>query len=185
VENFAEIGRQQIEKVRDRFDKLDPAARKKWFAYGGLLIVSLVLFLALGGSRPRPAMNIPAGDAEMLIGNTFKEMDERLVGMGEPDQPGIDWEKVPEGLDPVYETWGENPFSIRYGEKEEDIVVRQSDLSLSAISWRNGEAVVLINDAILKVGDFVDGAEVLAILTDSVILQRSDKRVILDLSGGG
>lgn len=182
--NFVEIIQKQLKPYRDRFDKLDPAARKKWLAYGGLLIVSFVLFIALGGSRPRPAMNIPGGDTEALVANTFQEIDERLVGMGELDQQGIDWDRMPEGLDPVYETWGRDPFASRYREGVSDIGIHDSDLSLSAISWKGTEAFVLINDSILEEGDRVDGAEVVKIFTDSVVLLKNGRQIVLNMSGG-
>jgi hypothetical protein len=185
MEKFLAIGPHLIEKIRDQFGNAESVSRKKWIAYAGLLIVSFVLFLTLGGSKPGSTIDVPAGNTEMLIGGTFREMSDRLVGMGEPDRPGIDWEEIPEGLDPVYESWGRDPFAFRYRDRMTTLPLRKSDLSLSAISWRGDEAVILINDSVLKKGDLVDGAEVLEIFMNSVVLRRDDKQIVLKLNGAG
>lgn len=185
MEKILEIVPQLIEKIRIRYGNADPINRKKWITYGGLLIVSFVLFLALGGSKPGSPIDIPPGDTEMLVGSTFQEMNDRLVGMGKPDLSGVDWEGIPDGLVPVYRTWGRDPFAFRNQRGGAKLSLKKSDLSLSAISWKGDEAIILINDSILKKGDFVDGAKVLEIFMDSVILQMDDKQIVLSLNGAG
>lgn len=51
--------------------------------------------------------------------------------------------------------------------------------TLQAISQKNGHAVALINDRLLREGDAVDGARVARILADSVELEIGGRRVVL------
>lgn len=51
--------------------------------------------------------------------------------------------------------------------------------TLQAISEKDGHSVALINDRLLRAGDAVDGARVVAIAADSVELEIGGRRVVL------
>ncbi len=54
---------------------------------------------------------------------------------------------------------------------------------LKAISWKNNEAYVLINDNILKVGDTVDGLTLVAVDGNRVICEKNRRKFSLILGG--
>ncbi len=54
---------------------------------------------------------------------------------------------------------------------------------LKAISWKNNEAYVLINDSIIKVGETVDGLTVVAVDGNRVICEKNRRRFSLILGG--
>ena len=60
-------------------------------------------------------------------------------------------------------------------------VIDRSQFNLQQILSRNGRRIAVINNQLVKTGDKVAGAKVIAIQTDSVVLNISQKRLILSL----
>jgi hypothetical protein len=171
-------------KIREQFSDTSQFREKKWIAYFALLAVSMVLFLAVGGSRRRVPDVIPPGSEGKSSGEVFQDLSDKLARLGETHPLDIDWEAIPDDVVPLYKSWGRDPFlSVR----DQGVInqERVPDLHLSAISWKNGEAIVLINDFILKRGETIQGVEVVEIYPRSVVLRRGSERIILGLHGGG
>ncbi len=170
-------------KIREQFSDTSQFREKKWIAYFVLLVVSMVLFLAVGGSRRRlPDVMSPGGE-EKSSGEVFQDLSDKLAGLGEAHPLGIDWEAIPDDVVPLYKSWGRDPFmSVR----SQGVINQETtpDFQLSAISWKDGEAIVLINDFILKRGESIEGVEIVEIYPRSVVLRRGSERIILDLHGG-
>jgi hypothetical protein len=180
----SEIIASLTDKFRDQIGDVSQFKDKKWISYGAMLALSLILLLTLGGSKGRRSEIVPSGNENVLAGEVFEEMSDRLVRLGEPDQLSIDWEKIPEGIDPIYENWGHDPFAVRNRKLESRAGWAAMKYQLSAISWKDGEPIVLINDCILSRGEEIEGAEILRIYRDSVILQKGEERIVISLSGG-
>lgn len=171
--------RQRIEpilvRVKEQISDPSRFGKKKTLAYGGLLAVSLVLFLMFGGSRKYP-------DAPPEIGAVGSIGSSEA---GAPALPTASGRRAPEEIPVTWEVWGHDPFSTRRSAP----VVQPEDplpgLALSGISWRDGEGVVLIDDLILREGETVQGAEIVNILPGCVVLERGGHKVVLCMSGEG
>ncbi len=172
-----------LDRLKQRFEGASQSDRKKWVAYGALLLISLVLFISLGGSRRKYPDTATTSDGGVTSAEMFGDLSEKLTRIGGQDLSYAGGEITMEDINPVHRTWGRDPFASL---REDQDILRDTgdhDLSLSAISWRGGEAVVLINDSVLREGETVNGAEVAEIHTSSVILERNGKRITLRLKG--
>jgi len=183
MEPFSKTISSFTERFRNQLGGAKQVREKRWIAYGVLLAISLILFLAVGGSKQKYPDFLPSGGEEIMSSEVFRDLSEKLVGLRKPKQLGMDWETVPEGIIPVYKTWGRDPF---VSEKSRDVERQETapDLKLSAISWKGGEPIVLINDLVLRRGESVEGAEVVEIYPRSVVLISSGERIVLSLDGG-
>ncbi len=74
--------------------------------------------------------------------------------------------------------WKRNPFLM-----ESQPTKEHSSLVLSGVSWDEGIPLALINDEILKVGDFLEDKsfKVIRITKDSVLLNNGNKNIELFL----
>ncbi len=157
---------------------------KKWIAYGFFLLIGIVLFISVGGSRGRYSDTSLGQDSN--AGEAFNKMSAKLGdlggGVGVANRQGLSAKEAV----PVYDTWGRDPFAIpRKGKNAATRHKEKQDLHLSAISWRGDKAFVLINDTVLSKGDRIAGAEVLEIYQTSVVLRRGGRWIVLDLNGDG
>ncbi len=115
-----------------------------------------------------------------LAGITFTQRTERVEVKPETDYYDQRW-----GQDPFFKTFEiQIPDTSNYPEQQE--LVQLDNYVLSAISWHGQgfeEAVVLINDGILRIGDEIDGLRLETILSNSVILIKNGRRYILNIKG--
>jgi len=171
-----------LDQLKDRFNGSSQSDRKKWAAYAVLLLISLVIFISLGGSKSKypDVVTVDEGVANVEM---FGNMSEKLTRMDGVDLSYAGDTITMEDIDPVHNTWGRDPFIPILGEQIIPRRTRDNNLSLSAISWKGGEAVVLINDFILREGESADGAEVVEIHPSSVILNQDGERITLRLKG--
>jgi hypothetical protein len=172
-----------VARLKEEFSDPSRFGQKRWLAYGGLLIISFVLFLTVGGSRKYP--DAPPEIGYVDVGGTTGEMGGRLAGMGEPGLPPAFGREVPDEVPVTWETWGRDPFSAGMAAPVALPDDPAPDLALSAISWRDGEAVVLIDDFILRKGETIQGSEIVNILPGCVILERDGRRFVLRLREDG
>ena len=149
---------------------------KKAFVYGGLLAVSLVLFLTLGGSRKYP--DPPPSEIGVVGPGVSVEME----AVSLPIAPG---REVPEEIPSTWETWGRDLFATGRHAPVERPDDPAAGLALSGISWRDGQGVVLIDDLILREGERVYGSEIVNILPGCVVLDQDGHKVVLCMSGEG
>jgi hypothetical protein len=172
-----------IDQLKERFNSASQTDKKKWIAYGALLLISLALFVSLGGSKRKyPDAATPdegATNAEM-----FGNMSEELTRLGGVDLSYAGDAITMEDINPVHSTWGRDPFTPLLGDQEIPRKTGDDNLSLSAISWKGGEAVVLINDFVLREGESADGVEVVEIHPSSVVLKQDGERITLRLREG-
>ncbi len=169
------------DRLADRSGGGGPAKEKKWLAYGGMLIFSLILFFSMGSKRRYSDSSTSEG-VEEESGTAFREMSEQLAVV----QSGMASYSVgtEDEVVPVYSTWGRDPFISGKESPGTSETTREPDLLLTAISWKDDDAVVLINDSVLRRGDDIDGAEVVSIHQDSVVLKRGRGKIVLNLEGG-
>ncbi|MCD6166267.1 hypothetical protein J7K19_06135 [bacterium] len=74
----------------------------------------------------------------------------------------------------VYSSWGRDPFLGAFTRELLDSlgVRREKPYVLKAISWKDGKAIVLINNDIIKVGETKNGLTVLAVEGDRVVCRK-------------
>lgn len=66
--------------------------------------------------------------------------------------------------------WGRDPFSLP-GPSTGSAISTEGDFHLSAIIYREGRGVAIINNKILRKGDMIEGRRITEIMEDRVILQ--------------
>ena len=66
--------------------------------------------------------------------------------------------------------WGRDPFALP-GRRAEGTVISDGEFHLSAIIYRAGRGLAIINNQILRKGDTIDGYRVLVIKKDRVVLR--------------
>lgn len=70
--------------------------------------------------------------------------------------------------------WGRDPFLIPQERQEAPQAkeeLEETPLSLSAIIYREGRGIAIINNKILRVGDIIDKMQLIGIMEDRVILK--------------
>ena len=67
--------------------------------------------------------------------------------------------------------WGRDPFALPGGSVSGAGVTTDGEFHLSAIIYREGRGVAIINNKILRKGDMIEGRRVAEILEDRVVLQ--------------
>jgi hypothetical protein len=182
MERFTGYVATLVKTLKERVPVGSQIGRKRWIAYGGLLVVSTVLFLVLGGSRKVPDAS-PSGGGTVESGDVFREYSQRLAGLGESRPPRVSEVGFSEEITPVFKTWGRDPFAIERKVIGELPFDGSAEFHFSGISWKRGEAVVLIDDFILREGESIHGAEILNILPGCVVLNRNGRKIILCLRG--
>jgi hypothetical protein len=89
----------------------------------------------------------------------------------------VDLDIKPPSPRPVAPRWGRDPFSLgKLETKNED---GGGTLSLSAIIFREGKGVAIVNDQIVRKGDSIGGKVVGDILSDRVILRERGRIIEL------
>ena len=173
-----------FEKARAWIGDTGQFRSKKGLGYGLMLVTSTILFLTMGGSRQKPPEGPPSIDPGIAGGEVDSVITEGREEMEMARSRAAGSETPPEVIEPVYETWGRDPFTTLGPFREVTRLPEDPGLSLSAISWKDGEAIALINDFVVREGDVVEGARVIDITSGSVILNRDGRRFNLTLSGG-
>jgi hypothetical protein len=74
------------------------------------------------------------------------------------------------------QNWGRDPFVLPDASSSQTGMLSDGDLHLSAIIYRQGRGVAIINDQILRKGDVVGGKQVAEIKQDHVVLQDASGR---------
>ncbi|MFA6349462.1 MAG: hypothetical protein WCY12_00850, partial [Candidatus Omnitrophota bacterium] len=73
--------------------------------------------------------------------------------------------------------WGRDPFSGRMYSSEN----KASALRLIGIIWDEKEPLAMINERILKVGDMIQGKQIIRINSDSIVVDDGSKEIELKL----
>lgn len=73
--------------------------------------------------------------------------------------------------------WGRDPFSGRMYSSEK----KASALRLIGIIWDEKEPLAMINERILKVGDMIQGKQIIRINSDSIVVDDGSKEIELKL----
>lgn len=72
--------------------------------------------------------------------------------------------------------WGRDPFVLPDVKPSQKKIAAEDGLHLSAVIYREGNAVAIINNRILRRGDTVEGNRIEEILQDRVVLRDSAGR---------
>ncbi|KAA3618024.1 MAG: hypothetical protein DWQ05_08230 [Calditrichaeota bacterium] len=80
-----------------------------------------------------------------------------------------------------YETWGADPFEGGIAFASLDSSADSSSTMLSGIVWRDGEALAIIGDQILRQGEKTNTLKVIKIYSDKVIARRGKDLLTLHL----
>ena len=75
--------------------------------------------------------------------------------------------------------WGRDPFFLAGVRAQKPRETEAQPLAVSAIIFRPGRAVAIINDRIVRTGEAVDGRRVSEILPDRVILREGGRMIEL------
>lgn len=80
--------------------------------------------------------------------------------------------------------WGRDPFyrdrvAKKIGGEESAENQNEEELSLSAIIFRDGKGVAIINEQILRKGDSIGGGVISRILPDRVLLREGGEVIVL------
>ncbi|MBI3994620.1 MAG: hypothetical protein HY349_01455 [Nitrospirae bacterium] len=67
--------------------------------------------------------------------------------------------------------WGRDPFALPGSSASGAGVTTDGEFHLSAIIYREGRGVAIINNKILRKGDMIEGRRIAEILEDRVVLQ--------------
>lgn len=92
-------------------------------------------------------------------------------------------------------SWGRDPFFYPSREKQVEINTGEKSnvvenlagerYQLTGISRRGNDAFVIINNEVLKVGDVLDGARLLEIHSNSVVMENNGEKFVVALSKTG
>lgn len=92
-------------------------------------------------------------------------------------------------------SWGRDPFFYPARQKQVEInagaasnVVENlagSQFRLTGISRRGNDAFVIINNEVLKIGDVLEGARLLEIHSNSVVMENNSEKFVVALSKTG
>jgi len=78
--------------------------------------------------------------------------------------------------DEPFRRWGRDPFILPEMKSSRNSIPTEDGLHLSAIIYRDGDGVAIINNRILREGDSVEGKRIEEILPDRVVLTDSTGR---------
>lgn len=119
----------------------------------GRCAVVAVLIL-LGGRVFAAEAQPPAGRPQALTGST-----EGMAGLSELNMTGLEQLQVPR--------WGRDPFALP--SKEAAI---SGELTLTAILYHPQSQLAIVNGRMVKVGDEIEGRQVVAIDPDHIVIRE-------------
>jgi len=145
-------------------------------------IIMVAIFLVWGskfllGKNKKPKVSIVSSKVEKAI--------QQVQGVKKEEDPSFDVDALIENIRLDVEE--ENIDFVR--DPFEKVVVKPtggpslsySDLVLTGIMWEENNAVVVINDQILKEGDMILGFRIASIAKGEVLLTKGNQRYVLRL----
>ncbi len=72
--------------------------------------------------------------------------------------------------------WGRDPFILSLTP-----IQRVGSLELTGISWKDGKAIAIISDYIVREGDLIQGSQILEIGKNNVVIKKGGRKYILRL----
>jgi len=81
----------------------------------------------------------------------------------------------------VYHQGRRDPFLLPVKEKKKSLPVQPPKLVLKGIAWDETEPLALINDLLVKEGDAIQGAKIVKIDFDQVVVRYGTKKFVIKL----
>jgi len=157
-----------------------PPLKKKEKMYLGLVVVSAVVFVVWGPLKlvKNPPFTEPSVDTTKAV-----KKEKAVTKAPAAATPGATPQAAPlRAVERVkFEGWGRDPFlqEQRYLEQAKSL----DSFRVSGVSLRGSDRYALINGAIVRVGETIEGMRVLAIDKDRVRLGRDGREWTLRVGG--
>lgn len=163
-----------------------PTRQKILLGVLGILVAYYVLTVIMPPAKiPAPVPPQPA--APKASGQNVVRQPVKQPGLSGGQEPGS---MVPASASSVFVSnqWGpRDPFYRHVVEVESvaalDSTKKEPDLVLKGIQWSRGEALIIINDEILRIDDSINGMRIVKVGEDYVVLQRGTDLITLRIGG--
>lgn len=142
-----------------------------------ILIILIPLFLfSLFYTRMR---NKAKEDGEVTLQLESISADKQIDQIPSPDN-SMDIEYAPINKDPLKNLLEFYIYKTRSVEQEEDLKVPLPALAVEGLIWNSDMPQAIVNGKVLRIGDFIEGIEIVNIEKQGITVDYNNERVLIE-----